>query len=88
LNKLNYILTENLLLTMYTSLILRHINYGILLWGYQTHRVFKLQKRAMRICSLNKSNAHTDPAFHKLKLGYEFLCVSFLIFDLFTICIF
>ena len=38
---------------MYTSLILSHINYGILLWVQQPRRVFKLQKRAMRILSLS-----------------------------------
>ena len=30
---------------MYNSLILPHINYGILVWGHQAHCIFKLQKR-------------------------------------------
>ena len=30
--------------------------------------MFKLQKRAIRIISLSKFNAHTDPLFKKLKL--------------------
>ena len=44
LNKLKYPLPQNILCIMYTSLILTHINYGIILWGHQVHRIFKLQK--------------------------------------------
>ena len=50
---------------MYNSLILLHINYGILVWGHQAHRIFKLQKRAIRIITLSKYNA--DPIYIELK---------------------
>ena len=32
-------------------------------WGYQSNRMFKLQKRAIRIVANSKYNAHTDPLF-------------------------
>ena len=48
---------------MYKSFICLHTNYGILLWRHQDqeHRLFKLQKRPVRIVSLGKYNAHTSP---------------------------
>ena len=53
---------------MYNSIILPHINYGILAWGYQTQRIFILQKKAIRIITLSKYNAHTAPIYKELKL--------------------
>ncbi len=53
---------------MYNSLILSHINYGILTWGYNCERIAKLQKKAVRIISLSKYNAHTEPIFKKLNI--------------------
>ena len=52
---------------MYYSLFLPHMNYGILVWGPQAHRIFKLQKKAIRIITLSKYNAHTDPIYIELK---------------------
>ena len=68
LNKLKRCLPQETLCLLYNSLILSHLNYGILTWGYQTDRIFKLQKKAVRIISLNKYNSHTDPIFKKLQL--------------------
>ena len=45
-----------------------HINYGILLWGNNTQRIFKLQKRAVRIITLSKYISHTEPLFKNLNL--------------------
>ena len=53
---------------MYNSLILSRINYGILLLGYQCERILKLQKKALRIISSKKYNAHTEPIFKSLNL--------------------
>ena len=52
---------------MYNSLILPHINYGILVWGHQVHRIFKLQKKTIRIITLSKYNAHKDLIYIELK---------------------
>ena len=68
LNKLKHFLPLKTKVLIYSSLILSHLNYGILAWGYQCDRVIKLQKRAVRILSLSKYNAHTEPIFKNLKL--------------------
>ena len=53
---------------LYNSLILPHLQYGILSWGFQYNRLEKLQKRAMRIISISRYNAHTEPIFKNLKI--------------------
>ena len=49
MNKLKFTLPQNILINIYNSLIIPHINYCILLWGSENSRVSKLQKRAVRI---------------------------------------
>ena len=68
INKLKRFLPQNILKMIYNSLILPHINYGLLLWGQNNGRIFKLQKWAMRAITCSKYNAHTEPIFAKLKL--------------------
>ena len=68
LNKLKKMLPLKTLLLMYNYFILSSLNYGILVWGYNTDRLFKLQKRAIRVISKSKFNAHTDPLFKKLHI--------------------
>ena len=61
-------LPQDTLCLLYNSLVLSHLNYGILAWGYQTDRLYKLQKKAVRIISLGKFNCHSEPLFKKLQL--------------------
>ena len=68
LNTLKLFLPQYILKTIYTSLILCQLNYGILAWGHNNNRVYKLQKRAVRIISCSKFNAHSYPLLKKLKL--------------------
>ena len=68
INKLNYELPENTLLTIYNSLILPHLNYCILAWGYDSKRIYKLQKKAIRIISKSKFYSHSDPILKKLEI--------------------
>ena len=68
LNKLKRFLPQHILLMLYNTLILPHLQYAILCWGFKSSRLFKLQKRAMRIITCSKYNAHTDPIFKKLNL--------------------
>ena len=68
LNRLKYILPTSIKTLIYNSLILSHINYGILIWGYQNSRILKLQKKALRIITLAKYNSHTEPIFKSLRL--------------------
>ncbi len=58
----------NSLILSYNSLILPHLNYWVLIWGYKCERLTKLQKRIIRIISLGKYNSHTEPIFKSLKL--------------------
>ena len=44
LNKLNHILLVYTLKTMYDALIVPHLHYNILLWGFNSIRMSKLQK--------------------------------------------
>ena len=53
---------------LYDYLILPHLQYGILTWGFCLGRLEKLQKRSVRIISRSKYNAHTDPLFKILNL--------------------
>ena len=68
LNKLKLFLPQYILKTIYTSLILCQLNYGILAWGHNNNRVYKLQKRAVRIISCSKFNAHSEPLLKQLNL--------------------
>ena len=65
LNKLKFIIPDQILLTIYNSLILPHLNYCILVWGYDSKRLYKLQKKALRIINKSPYLAHTDPMFIK-----------------------
>ena len=53
---------------LYNSLILPHLQYCILSWGFKSDRIFKLQKRAVRIITCSKYNAHTEPLLKTLNL--------------------
>jgi hypothetical protein len=68
IKRLNKFLPVESLVTLYNSLILPHINYGLLAWGHKYERVFKLQKRAVRSIINTKYNAHCYPIFKTLKL--------------------
>ncbi len=49
-------------------MIVSHLNYCILAWGYEHSRLNKIQKRVIRIINLSKYNHHTELIFKKLKL--------------------
>ena len=53
---------------LYNSLVLSHLNYDILAWGYQTDRLYKIQKKTVRIICLGKFNCHSEPLFKKIQL--------------------
>ena len=58
---------------IYNALILPRINYGLLVWGYENEKIFKLQRKG--IISLAKYNVHTEPLFKTLillKINYIF----------------
>ena len=68
IRSLNQVLPCNMLLTIYNSLILPRLNYGILAWGYDTTRIFKLQKNSLRAISSTRYIADKDPLLKSLAL--------------------
>ena len=66
--RLKNFLPTHVLRILYNSMILPHLQYSILSWGFKPGRLDKLQKRAVRIISNSKYNSHTDPIFKKLNL--------------------
>ena len=53
--------------TLCNSLIASYLNYGLLIWGTESHKVFTLQKKAIRLISNSSYICHTNPLFIKLK---------------------
>ena len=70
LNKLKHILPASISIMLYNSLLLPQLNYCILACGHNCKRLIKLQKKALRIISISKYNAHTDtdPLFKKYRI--------------------
>ena len=66
--RLRYVYPEQVLLTIYNSLFVSHINYGLLVWGVELDRIYMLQKKAVRIVTGNDYIAHTEPIFKSLEL--------------------
>ena len=54
--------------TLYQTLVVPRLNYGIKAWGFAHAKLFKIQKKAVRIITNSKYNAHTDPIFKREKL--------------------
>ena len=68
LNNLKCILPERIKMLLYNTLVLPHINYCLMTWGYYGQIMYKIQKRAIRTITLSKYNDHKAPLFKKLKL--------------------
>ncbi len=68
LNKLKHFIPIKTKILIYNSLVLSHLNFGILAWGFQCASLTKLQKKIIRILSRSKYNEHTEPIFKELKL--------------------
>ena len=67
-NRLKHSLPLEILRYIYNALILPHLQYALLTWGFKNNRLFKLQKRAIRVITRSKYNAHTEPLFRNLNL--------------------
>jgi len=69
INKLKYFIPDRILYTLYCTLVLPYLNYGILIWGktYKTYldKLVKLQKWAIRAISNSHYRSHTGPLFAK-----------------------
>ena len=65
IKRVRKILPFSALKTLYNSLIVPHINYGLKLWGPYSKPVELIQKRAIRVITTSKFFAHTSPLFKK-----------------------
>ena len=65
LSRVKNLLPHNILKTLYYSMIQSHINYALKIWGNASSigRVFKLQKRALRIINHTHFRSHTGTLF-------------------------
>ena len=82
MKKMSSYVPKNVLLTLYNSLILPHLYYGTLVWGFVPGRIHKLQKRAIRLISGAKYNAHTGGLFKSLNIlqiddVFKYKCLKF-----------
>ena len=66
MNRLKHYLPQRILQILYNSLILSHLNNNITAWGFASHKLCILQKRALRLIADNKYNAHTQPLLQTL----------------------
>ena len=68
LKRLKHTVPKNVLKIIYHWLITPHLNYGILLWGFNLDRIEKLQKQAIRIITRSYFLAHTSNLFKQTKI--------------------
>jgi len=68
LNMIKKFLSEQVLLQIYYTLLHSKLCYGLLVWGHNSSKLNKLQKRAVRIVTNSKYNAHTEPLFKRLNI--------------------
>ena len=68
LNRLKYVLPLAIKIMLYNTLILPHINYCIMAWGYKGPRLLKIQKKAVRIITLSGYSSHSEPLFNPIAL--------------------
>ena len=59
--RLKYVVPLHITILLYNSMILPHLNYCLTAWGFNCKRILNLQKKVIRIITLSKFNAHTDP---------------------------
>ena len=64
-------LPTSALILLYNSFMLSYLNYCVVVWGNcnrtKLEKLFKLQKKALRICMGCHYHAHSAPLFRKLK---------------------
>jgi len=85
LGRLKKILPTNALKTIYSSLLMSHIQYGIELWGGSSNknkkRIIISQKKAIRFICKSHGSSHTCPRMKQLRLlnftdQHHFQCIK------------
>ena len=69
LTKLKHFVPENTLYSLYCTLILPYVNYGVLIWGNTCktylYKIFKIQNWAIKTIANSHFRSHTGPLFSK-----------------------
>ena len=69
LNRLKFVLPLGIKVMLYNSLILPHIHYCIMAWGYKRIIILlKIQKTTVRIITLSGYSTHNEPFFKQLNM--------------------
>ena len=68
INRLKRYLRLIILRTLYNAPVLPHFQFSILNWGFKANKIVRLQKRAIRVITNSKYNAHVEPLLKKLNL--------------------
>ena len=71
LSKLRLYLNTQTLRSVYYSLFESHFNYANIVWGQKinsSHRLFLIQKKAIRIMNFERRISHISPLFNKLNI--------------------
>ena len=68
INRLKRYLPLSILRTLYNAFVLPHFQFSILNWGFKANKIVRLQKRAIRVITNSKYNAHVEPLLKKLNL--------------------
>ena len=67
INKVKFYFPTRMLFNLYSTLVLPHLNYGIIAWGncteYHLNRILLLQKKVLRIICHSDFRCHTDALF-------------------------
>ena len=66
MNRLRNYLPQRILQILYNSLILPHLNRNITACGFASHKLYRLQKRALMLITDSRYNTHTQPLFKAL----------------------
>jgi hypothetical protein len=85
IRSIRYTVSKDVLMALYYGQFYSHLTYGILFWGSSPHatRIFKMQKRAVRLIANSHYLAPCKPIFRKLGL-LPFPCVYILHVLLYT----
>ena len=68
LHRYKSIYPKHILLTIYNSLFIPHVNFGSLVWGTTIERISKFHKKALRTITHSNYIAHTEPLLKGLNL--------------------
>ena len=77
LHKFKYFIPSYILIMIYNSLPLPHINYSLLAWGSKNKMGKKIQKKAIRVVKFKSPIAHSETilkTMNQLKLSDMYTC--------------